>query len=511
MHRWKKIVLACFALLLIMAVALNWYMRTYDEREPSRVGFSGHCADCHGQALEGTRLGPALTGRALAHGDSTSDLIASIAERHDGNGSADWKVTLSGPMIKALALYVSEQRQRIPTIVESQVHSLPEDVVRSDYHDFQVELVTRLHSPPYAIAPLPDGRVLVSEKVRGLSVVDREGQQGPLLDGAPRAWKEFIQARGSYVGIGMMLDVQLHPEYLENGWIYLSHSDRSQLDCGSLWPVSMVRVIRGRLEDNRWVDTQVIWSVHKDYYTVVPDGVAAGRLAFDDQGHLFVTVGGKAPYSNLHKLDTPYGKIHRVRDDGSIPQDNPFWQPPGSRAASSTRHTVWSYGHRSTQGLTSRPGTGAIWAAEMGPRGGDEINLIQRGGNYGWPLYTNGLDYDGEPVTIGEDLGLTFPESATIPPVVDFTPAPAISNLTFHDGDLFPDWEDDLLVGSLRARTLYRLRIRDGQLLELEKLLHNLGRIRDVEMGFDGLVYLLLEHTGGGSLIRLRPVAASGQ
>ena len=509
MPRWKKIALACLALLLVAAVAGNWYIRTYDEREPSRVAFADHCAECHGRALEGTSEGPALIDRALTYGDSTPDLIASIGDRHEDTGSPDWKASLSAPMIKSLALYVSEQRQRIPTTIESQAHALPQDVVRSQYHDFQVELVTRLHSPPYSMAPMPDGRILVSEKVRGLSVVDREGRQGPLVAGAPRVWKEILHARGMYVGIGMMLDVELHPGYPENGWIYLSHSDRCQLDCGSPWPVSMVRVVRGRLEDNRWVDTEEVWSVHKDYYTVVPDGVACGRLAFDDQGHLFVTVGGKAPYKNLHKLDTPYGKIHRVRDDGSVPADNPFWQPPESRDASSTRHTVWSYGHRTTQGLTSHPATGAIWATEMGPRGGDEINLIQRGGNYGWPLYTGGLDYDGEPVTIGEDLGLAFPESATIPPVVDFTPAPALSNLTVHDGDQFPGWEDDLLVGSLRARTLYRVRIRDGQVLEQEKLLHNLGRIRDVEMGFDGLVYLLLEHTGGGSLVRLRPVPSA--
>jgi aldose sugar dehydrogenase len=141
----------------------------------------------------------------------------------------------------------------------------------------------------------------------------------------------------------------------------------------------------------------------------------------------------------------------------------------------------------------------------MGPRGGDEVNKIVSGGNYGWPLYTNGLDYDSTEVSIGRDLGLDFPIEATILPVVDFTPAPALSNLTFHNGDRFPGWKNDILIGSLKALTLYRLRIEDGQLLEQEKLVTKLGRIRDVEMGADGLVYVALEHGDTGSIVRIVP------
>ena len=141
----------------------------------------------------------------------------------------------------------------------------------------------------------------------------------------------------------------------------------------------------------------------------------------------------------------------------------------------------------------------------MGPRGGDEINLIQRGGNYGWPLYTEGLDYDAEYISIGQDLGLDFEFSETIPPVVDFTPAPSLSNFSFHKGDKFPNWRNDLLVGSLRAQTLFRVRLNDGQVVEQEKLITKLGRIRDVEMGIDGFVYVLIEHNETGSLLRLVP------
>ncbi len=267
----------------------------------------------------------------------------------------------------------------------------------------------------------------------------------------------------------------------------------------------MVWVVRGRISQGKWEDEQTIWSVHKNHYTPVPDAVAAGRLAFDDEGYLYVSIGGKNTYGKLHDLNTPFGKVHRVHDDGRIPEDNPFWVSPDERPESSTIHTVWSYGHRTGQGLDGHPLNGEIWNTEMGPRGGDEINHIIAGQNYGWPLYTNGLGYDGEEISIGKDLGLDFPIEDTVLPVVDFTPAPAVSNFTFHSGDQFPGWNSDMLVGSLKASTLYRLRIQDNELIEKEILVSDFGRIRDVAMGRDGFVYVALEHNDTGSLWRISP------
>ena len=261
---------------------------------------------------------------------------------------------------------------------------------------------------------------------------------------------------------------------------------------------------KGQTRRNRWVDSEEIWSVNKSRYTVVPDAVASGRLTFDHDGHLYVTVGGKSSYDNLHNMDTPYGKIHRIRDDGSIPADNPFWQKTPIDITS-TRNTVWSYGHRTAQGLATNPLDGTIWATEMGPRGGDEVNLIKRGGNYGWPLYTEGLNYNAEYIKIGQELGLDFDISETITPIVDFTPAPSLSNFTFYYGNQFPAWRNDLLIGSLRAQTLFRIRIENNKAVDKERLLTRLGRIRDVEMGTDGFVYLLIEHDETGSLLRIRP------
>jgi len=502
--RWLvRIVVGLFITGIFAVGAGFWYVITRDAREPSMLAFRSDCASCHGEDLKGTDRGPNLLVQ-LTSGDSAEELIQSIARYHPELVA---EAEYPEPMVKALALYISEQRQEIPSTSDSHIHTIPEGVVESRHHNFTIELVTEVGKGPYSIAPLPDGRILLVEKVRGLSVIDTSGQQGELVEGTPRAWSEIAKVSGSFAVLGAMLDVELHPDFATNGWIYLSHSDRCQFDCGSPWPVTMVRVVRGRLDGNRWVDAEVIWSVDKDKYTVVPDTVASGRLAFDHEGYGYVTVGGKSTYDNLHVMDTPYGKIHRFRDDGAIPTDNPFWQAEHLRDPASSRNTVWSYGHRTAQGLTSDPRTGDIWATEMGPRGGDEINLIRRGGNYGWPLYTEGLDYNAEYISIGQDLGLDFAFSETIPPVVDFTPAPSLSNLSFHEGDKFPNWQNDLLVGSLRAQTLFRVRIEGGEVVEKEKLVTKLGRIRDVEMGSDGFVYVLIEHNETGSLLRLVPTS----
>lgn len=501
--RRAKVLVAIAVLLALAVTGLYWFVTTRGEREHSLVVYMTHCASCHGEQLQGTQMGPGLMSE-LAYGDSVSALMRSLATLPAHN-DARWREDFTPTTAKALALYISEHRQKFPAIADSYAHQFVARQVDSQHYRFRVEKFSSLASRPYSIAPLPDGRIIVSEKVRGLSIVNRAGEQGALIPNAPRAYEHLITVGGSYIGWGQLLEVALHPDYASNGWIYVSFADRCHLDCGSPLPQSMVKVVRGRIKNGAWVDQQTVWSVHREYYTIVPDGVACGRLAFDKDGYLYISVGGKSPYKNLHNMNTPFGKIHRVKDDGSVPDDNPFWLAESERETASTRHTVWSYGHRTTQGLEGHPANGEIWSTEMGPRGGDEVNKIIGGGNYGWPLYTNGLDYDSSEISIGEDLGLDYSIENTVLPVVDFTPAPALSSLTFHHGERFSHWKDDLLIGSLKALTLYRVRIENGQVTENEKLVTELGRIRDVEMGADGLVYIAIEHGDTGSIVRLVP------
>ncbi len=503
-----KRVAAVLGLFLVGAACVAAYLLSRAGDDPAQTDYLEHCAACHGDALQGSGSAPALVGEKLKHGDQLEELLHSISRLPVHSESA-WHAQLSGTTTKAIALYISEQRQQFPTTKESYTTGMrspdQDRTVDTELYRVRVEHFATLASRPYSLAPLPDGSLLVSEKTRGLSIVDTNGVQGDLMAGTPQAWEELVSFQGSHLTLGSMLDVELHPDFSDNGWIYLSHADRCQWDCNSAVPQTMVRVVRGRISEGNWVDEEEIWSVHHDYYTVVPDAVAAGRLAFDKAGHVYVSVGGKSVYKNLHNMDTPYGKVHRVNDNGTVPADNPFFAARTEREESSTRRTVFSYGHRTIQGLTSNPNSGEIWGAEMGPRGGDEINAIAAGGNYGWPLYTEGLDYDGTPITIGEDLGLDYTYEDTVAPVVDFSPAPALSNLTFYEGDQFPAWNGDMLVGSLKAQTLYRVRVRNGELLEQEKLVTGLGRIRDVEVGRDGLIYVAIEHGDNGSIIRLSP------
>ncbi len=195
----------------------------------------------------------------------------------------------------------------------------------------------------------------------------------------------------------------------------------------------------------------------------------------------------------------PYGKILRLNDDGGIPQDNPFVDRKGALPE------IWSYGHRSPEGLEFDRKTGRLWETEMGQRGGDEVNLLRAGRNYGWPLTSKGLRYEGVPVDYGKELGITFNMQDIEQPVVDLTPAPAVSSFVVYDGAPFRNWRGDLLVGTLKATELYRFVLKGDKVVRRETLLQGLGRIRDVAVGRDGFVYLLLEHQSGGRILRLVP------
>jgi glucose/arabinose dehydrogenase len=263
----------------------------------------------------------------------------------------------------------------------------------------------------------------------------------------------------------------------------------------------MNALVRGRIENGEWVDQQQIWRTEVDNYTVMPDMAAGGRIAFDDDGHVFMTAGIKAnsESAGVQDLRLPYGKIHRLNDDGTVPEDNPFVGVPGALV------TIWTYGHRSPQGLELNPATGQLWGTEMGQRGGDEVNLLARGKNYGWPLHSKGLKYDGTPVDYGKELGIEVDLEKIEQPVVDLTPSPAVSSFAFYDGSAFRRWRGDMLVGTLKATELYRMVVEGDRVVHRETLLKGLGRIRDVEVAGDGGVYLLLEHAAGGRIVKLVP------
>jgi glucose/arabinose dehydrogenase len=499
----KRIALLVAAPVLLVSCFAVYLVAVRFLRDPFAPLYSESCSACHGENLEGTAIGTPLVGRALVHGDSVDAIVRSISEGFAATGMPAWSKTLDESQIRGLAILISERRAQYGR-TEFKVDAplvIPADPIESERHAFRIETVASgLHPWPFSIAPLPDGGFLVTEKMRGVRIVSADGKLSPLIEGTPPAHDDAFDLLDLHYGTGWLLDVALHPDYAQNGWVYLHLGDRCE-DCDT----SMNKLIRGRIQDGRWVDEQTIWSAAPETYTDTPDMAAGGRICFDGNGHVFLSVGIKGPsdHDGVQDLSLPYGKIHRVHDDGRIPADNPFVSAAGALPS------VWSYGHRSPQGLEFDLRTGRLWSTEMGPRGGDEFNLLRPGKNYGWPLTSKGVNYDGTPVAWGKELGIELDLAKIEQPVVDLTPAPAVSSFVLYGGSAFPGWQGDAIVGTLKATELYRFVLDGERVVHRETLLKGIARIRDVAVGPDGFVYLLLEHASGGRIVRLVPVPAA--
>ncbi|MCC5856935.1 MAG: PQQ-dependent sugar dehydrogenase [Ectothiorhodospiraceae bacterium] len=348
--------------------------------------------------------------------------------------------------------------------------------VRTEYERARLVEVAGGLEHPWAIAFLPDGRKLVTERSRGLAVIDNGNRTR--VRGVPP-----FHATGQ----GGMLDVVLHPDYAENGWIYLTYSKG---DSAATVPA----LVRGRLDGNRLVDVEELFESNTP---TGPGRHYGSRVLFLDDGTLLMTIGdrGAEPKRAQDRLDHS-GTVVRLNDDGSVPEDNPFV------GNDDYAPEIYSYGHRNIQGIVRHPETGQIWATEHGPRGGDELNLVLPGRNYGWPVATLGRDYRTEE---------PFPDAETRhhadmeDPVFEFLPTLAPSGLAVVTGDRFPAWEGNLLAGGLRAERILRLVIEDRTVVHAEELLHGtIGRIRDVRQGPDGAIYILNDHQDA-ALYRLEP------
>jgi len=359
--------------------------------------------------------------------------------------------------------------------------SLPQTFFSAELPIRVVPVVTGL-SHPWSLAFLPDGNILVTERAGRLRIV-RDGKLDPTpIPGTPQ-----VVARA----LGGLLDVALHPQFVQNRIVYLSYSKPGENN------LSATALARGVLDGTSLKDVTDIfvaksWSKSTTNY--------GGRIAFDKAGFLYLTVGERQEQDRAQKPDDHGGKVLRLRDDGSVPPDNPFVGKAGYLPE------IYSVGHRSPQGLAMNPATGAIWENEHGPLGGDELNIILPGKNYGWPLVTFGTDYDGTKIsdsTWRADLEAPF---------VYWVPSIAVSGLTFYTGDRFPAWKGNVFVGGMfQGRTrgtghIQRIVLNPaGKPINREPLLTELRqRIRDVRQGPDGLLYVLTDEDAG-MLLRIEP------
>jgi glucose/arabinose dehydrogenase len=342
---------------------------------------------------------------------------------------------------------------------------------------FKAVKVTGGLEHPWCVAFLPDGRMLVTEREGRLRIVSKDGK----LEPKPVAGVPEVVQRGQ----SGLFDVALDPRYAENHFIWLAYTASGDGGIGT-------ELARARLGNGRLEDLKVIFREE-------PKGRRAsiqfgGRILFDREGHVFLTLGDLGDKERAQRPDDDAGSVIRLNLDGSIPKDNPFVGKPGWKPAK------LDLGHRNMQGAAFNPATGALWTHEHGPQGGDEINIIRPGRNYGWPVITYGVNY-GTGTRIGEGTSKPGMEQ----PLYYWVPSIAPSGMMFYTGDKFPKWKGNLFVGSLKFGLLVRLRLDGDKVAHEERMLNKaLGRIRDVRQGPDGLIYLVTDEENG-ALVRLEP------
>lgn len=332
--------------------------------------------------------------------------------------------------------------------------------------DFTAQLVVSELKNPWGMAFLPDGSMLITEK-SGELLHSKQGQK-TMISGLPA-----IKSSGQ----GGLMDVHLHPDYKTNGWLYITYSSPEGEGNGT-----NTALMRAKLMGSQLVEQKVLYKASPNSTKSHHNG---SRIAFDNEGYLYFSIGDRGDRDvNPQDITRDGGKIYRIHDDGRIPSDNPFVSSSGAKKA------IFSYGHRNPQGLVINPFNGQIWEHEHGPRGGDEINIIGKGKNYGWPVITYGINYIGTKIT--DETSKPGMEQ----PLYQWTPSIAPSGMAFVNSEIYPNWQGNLLAGSLAFQYLERLEIKNNKVVYREKLLDGMGRVRNVKQGPDGYIYVGIEGKG---------------
>ena len=437
--------------------------------------YQQNCAQCHGTDLDGGNATSLIDG-VWQYGEKNSHIRRNIKFGIPHLGMPSYEEALSDDEIRSILQYILETEEDAGAIEPE----APEVLETMDY-DLKVETFADGLEIPWAIDFIDASTALITERPGRVRMVIKGELQPEPVKNTP----EVLHA-----GQGGLLDVAVDPEYDENGWIYLAYSHVLDDVTTGNRPPAMTRIVRGKIENNTWTDLEVLFEAPHDMYRTTRHHYGC-RIVFDPWGYLYFAIGDRGAGMQAQDFTRPNGKVHRIHKNGDIPNSNPYLY------AEEAMKSLYTLGNRNIQGMAVHPVTGELWATEHGPMGGDELNLIQEGKNYGWETITYGRNYNGTIIT--ELTHMPGMEQ----PVLYWKPSIAVCGLDFYSGNLFEKWKNKLLVGALRYEEVRLLNIEDDRVMHEQTILKGLGRVRDVSTGPDGAIYVVLNQPG--KVIRLTP------
>jgi len=437
--------------------------------------YDQYCSNCHGTDLRGGNAQSLLDG-VWKFGDGQGYVSRNIKFGIPHLGMPSYEQSLTDQELDLLVDYLYAEQMKAGI-------SKPDPPSQLESIDYTIksEIWVEPLEVPWAIVFLNRNTALITERPGRLRMV----VDGELLPEAVKGTPEVLNE-----GQGGLLDVNIDAEYQENGWIYLSYSHQLEAAPDEERPPAMTRLVRGKIRDMSWVEEQVIYEApHESYRTTRHH--YGNRIVFDQKGYLYFSIGDRGAQDQAQDPLRPNGKIHRIYPDGSIPEDNPY--------RDGGLPTLYTLGNRNPQGISIHPGTDEVWSAEHGPLGGDELNLIQKGSNYGWPVITYGSNYDGVPVSDHTR------QEGYMQPALYWKPSIAVCGIEFYQGEAFPRWRNKLLAGALKFEEVRLLDIEQDRVMHQEVILKNYGRVRDIGLDPEGNVYVVVNKPD--RIIKLSPLA----
>ncbi len=437
--------------------------------------YGQNCAQCHGANLTGGNATSFVDG-IWQFGAEDGYVFRNIKFGIVHLGMPSYESTLEDKEIRAIMKYIRDAENK----KGAEKPPIAKELETLDYK-IEVEIFAEGLEVPWAIDFLDNNTALITERPGRLRVVQNGKLQTEPVKNTPNVLNE---------GQGGLLDVAIDPDYKKNGWIYLAYSHVLENTDGGQRPGAMTRIVRGKIENNTWTNQEVLFEAPHETYRTTRHHYGC-RIVFDSQDYLYFCIGERGYQDMAQDYTLPNGKVHRINKDGSIPKSNPFFDKENAMKS------LYSLGNRNIQGMAIHPVSGELWATEHGPMGGDELNLIKAGKNYGWPVITYGLNYNGTIIT--EETHKSGMEQ----PNLYWKPSIAVCGLDFYRGDLFKKWKNKLLVGALKYEEVRLLSLEGDRVMHEEVIVKNQGRVRDVSTGPDGAIYVVLNSPG--TVLRLTP------